>query len=469
MHSPTIWPPAGHRPTMHPILFEIVLPHWRLPLSYALLGGALLAVVVALLGWRARARDVVLLGAIGGVLAAIFAVRTRGESFVITDLPIHGYGALLACAFILGWVVSVRLASRSGIPRASAANAYFATTIGALVGARVLYVLTNLGQFHSIGAALDVASGGLVAYGGFLGGLAGAWCYGRISGAGLLGWADNAAPAVLLGLFVTRIGCYLSGCDFGRPLGDGAPAWLQRIGTFPRWDLPSLPLGTGAPAWQWHVERGLIDFDATASLPVHPTQLYESCVGLVLFAGLLWVWSHRRFPGQVLLTGGAAYGIARFLLEFWRDDPERGAWGPAWTFEIGIAVALLIFGFSAAVGPVSWLSPPKWRRLAQFLALLPSPVVYWLARTQSTPGGLVSRWSTSQWLGLLSVVASCIAWVWLSGARTPPDTSDGAANEDGDSFLDHAPTDVSPAEERALVGGESGADEPKAPSQSPTR
>src|SRR5260221_581658 len=91
----------------------------------------------------------------------------------------------------------------------------------------------------------------------------------------LLPWADVAVPSLASGLLLTRIGCYLFGCDFGKPLGIGAPAWLKRLGTFPRWPSDLLD-GAGSPAWMQHVnERGL-SITSRASLPVHPTELYES-------------------------------------------------------------------------------------------------------------------------------------------------------------------------------------------------
>ena len=46
----------------------------------------------------------------------------------------------------------------------------------------------------------------------------------------LLPWADVAVPSLASGLFITRIGCYLFGCDFGRRLSPCAPGWLQKMG-----------------------------------------------------------------------------------------------------------------------------------------------------------------------------------------------------------------------------------------------
>ena len=86
-------------------------------------------------------------------------------------------------------------------------------------------------------------------------------------------------PALALGTVLTRIGCYLYGCDFGTPLGACAPGWLKALGTFPRWHHDDLHV-YGSPAWLHHVDRYGLARDSSASLPVHPTQLYEALAGV---------------------------------------------------------------------------------------------------------------------------------------------------------------------------------------------
>jgi phosphatidylglycerol:prolipoprotein diacylglycerol transferase len=72
-----------------------------------------------------------------------------------------------------------------------------------------------------------------------------------------------------------------------------------------------------------------------SSLAVHPTQIYESAAGLVLFVLAVWLLTHRKFRGQVLVTVGALYGLWRFIIEYLRDDPERG-------FAFGFSTSQLI-------------------------------------------------------------------------------------------------------------------------------
>jgi phosphatidylglycerol:prolipoprotein diacylglycerol transferase len=135
-------------------------------------------------------------------------------------------------------------------------------------------------------------------------------------------------PALALGLFLTRIGCFLGGCDFGQPW-DGA--WAVR---FP----------VGSPAWLQHAQLGVLPPDAARSLPVHPTQLYESAAGLVLLGLVLAVRRVRRRPGQAFASFVAGYSVVRYVIETLRADADRGTVGALSTSQF-IAVATL---FSAA-------------------------------------------------------------------------------------------------------------------------
>jgi phosphatidylglycerol:prolipoprotein diacylglycerol transferase len=289
------------------------------------------------------------------------------------------------------------------------ANCYFVTAIAALIGARVLYVLTNLAEFHGFLDMLAVRRGGLVAYGGFLGGFAGSWWYLRRRGLGLLPWADVAAPSLASGLLLTRIGCYLFGCDFGKPLGANAPTWLKRLGTFPRWPSDVLD-GAGSPAWLQHVDLRGLSVSARASLPVHPTELYESLAGALL---LVLTWQLRRasrFRGEVFLAFTFGYGYLRFLLEIVRDDSERGSFGPAFREHVLIPSLLVLLAAAFAYGPLRSVTRVAVRRAATAFAFALPALAYWLLRPAQSAAPSVVQLSTSQWISLLTALVASVAW-----------------------------------------------------------
>ena len=275
------------------------------------------------------------------------------------ELPIYSYGVMLGTSMIVAWYVVMWLGQREGFHREVLANTFIITAVSAIVGARLLYILTNPNEFDSIPDLFALRRGGLVAYGGFLGGFVGALAYLRRKGVSFLGFADVTAPTLALGLALTRIGCYLYGCDYGARLGEDAPDWLVTIGTFPHWADDA-----GSPAWSHHVADYGLASDAAHSFPVHPTQLYESLAGFTLLGATLLMWRHRSFRGQVLLALAALYGVWRFCIEYLRDDPERGqAFGFSTSQLISLAIVPVAAFFYYQIRKQHLASPAPVMRL----------------------------------------------------------------------------------------------------------
>jgi phosphatidylglycerol:prolipoprotein diacylglycerol transferase len=235
----------------------------------------------------------------------------------------------------------MRLAQQDHIDQQEAGTMYMWTAVWSIIGSRVLYVLTNLSDFDSVTEMFMVNRGGLVAYGGMIGGFLASWYGCRKRKIPLLQWADVVAPGVVLGTAITRVGCLLFGCDFGARTN---LPWGIR---FPG---PTAMAAQGSPAWQHHVRDLGLSRAAQWSYPVHPTQVYESLVGLGLFGLLMLIRKHRRFSGQVFLGWVLGYGIMRPLIEIVRDDDQRGNVGTLSTSQfIGIASVVLGLGLLVAL------------------------------------------------------------------------------------------------------------------------
>jgi phosphatidylglycerol:prolipoprotein diacylglycerol transferase len=270
---------------------------------------------------------------------------------------------MLGSSLLFAWYYIMYMGKKvEGYNRELLASCFTWTAVGAIAGARLLYILTNLDSYDSLGSWFDLRSGGLVAYGGFLGGFVTALAFWRIKKIPLLPFADIAVPTLASGLMLTRVGCYLYGCDYGRPLQESAPGWLQSAGTFPKWDSEAYPSFAcdqtinGSPAYQHHLqEYPDLMVDRLSSLAVHPTQIYESVAGLLLFIFATWLLMHRRFRGQVLVVVAGLYGLWRFLIEYLRDDPERG-------FAFGFSTSQLI---SLALIPVCIIAYIHLRKRAE--------------------------------------------------------------------------------------------------------
>jgi len=130
--------------------------------------------------------------------------------------------------------------------------------------------------------------------------------------------ADAAAPAMALGLAIVRLGCLAAGCDYGLP-SNSFPAVVFRNPVAHA--LTGVPLGTR----------------------LHPTQLYESALGLALLAGLSWgPWHHAPEGARAWFFVGG-YSVVRFGLEFLRGDANRGFVGPLSASQFLVVVTVLLF------------------------------------------------------------------------------------------------------------------------------
>jgi phosphatidylglycerol:prolipoprotein diacylglycerol transferase len=403
---------------MHPILFRIPLPDYNLPLVWIPLIIAILAALVAAAKMVGKEKD--RQGAvIGGVIAALglaarfVFMRGYGETWNIGHIPIYSYGVMLGLSLVVGWYLTLGLAERDGLPKETMANNYVVTAIAAVAGARILYILTNLNEFDTVASLFAMRRGGLVAYGGFLGGLAGSYFFLRSHKIPLLPWADVAVPSLASGLMITRIGCYLFGCDFGQPLKDSAPGWLKKLGTFPHWPEGTLDHGDGAPAWIQHVNTRGLSRNAAASLPVHPTQLYESLLGLLLLVLLLWARRHQKFRGQIFLLFAFSYGVGRYLLEILRDDAERGSLPPALPEHVLLPLGLALLAIGWAIGFSKWIDNVPLRRVTQVAAFVPVVALYFALKPESFATAETAQWSTSQFIAITTGFAASAAFAVL--------------------------------------------------------
>jgi phosphatidylglycerol---prolipoprotein diacylglyceryl transferase len=133
-----------------------------------------------------------------------------------------------------------------------------------------------------------------------------------------------------LGHAIGRLGCFAAGCCYGKPTSH----WWGVTFTNPLANLNS---------------------DTPLNVPLQPTQLFESAVELGLFLLLMWMFKRRRFDGQVFGAYLFLYGIARYFLEFIRDDPGRGSvFGGAMSGTQLISICLVLAG-----GLIWWLRPAQ--------------------------------------------------------------------------------------------------------------
>jgi len=174
-------------------------------------------------------------------------------------------------------------------------------------------------------------NGGLTFYGGFIGATIGAYFLLKRDKFPFWKAADMAGFAIPLGIAFGRVGCLLAGCCYG------AVCDLPWAITFPG----RTSNHAAAPATEAQSKAHLIADDWHSSLPVHPTQIYESlaALGIAAFAYYV-VHPQKRYDGQVLVAFMTLYATARFLIELLRRD-DRGGLGGLSTSQL-IGVGLLV-------------------------------------------------------------------------------------------------------------------------------
>ena len=212
------------------------------------------------------------------------------------------YGTLLVLAILGGIYTAVRLGRRAGLDSALILDFCTWLILIALVGAKILMVLTdwsyyraNLGEIFSFSTFM---AGG-VFYGGFLAALFFTIWYVHVQKLSFWKLADVLAPGVALGQSVGRLGCFSAGCDYGK--ATTAPWGVVFTSSFAH-EVGGVPLG----------------------VRLHPTQLYESMATLAIFALLLWWFPRKKRDGEIFLGYVGLYAGARFFLEFLRGDEDRG-------------------------------------------------------------------------------------------------------------------------------------------------
>jgi phosphatidylglycerol---prolipoprotein diacylglyceryl transferase len=255
------------------------------------------------------------------------------ELFHIGSFSISPFGVMLVFAF-LGSFFQLRWGMRKlGIGDEEDASALiFAAGVGGIVGAKVYYAVLNR-DWH-----LLFDRSGLVWYGGFL--LGAAAVLFTINRRRLPLWplADAVAPALALGYAIGRIGCFLVGDDYGRP-SDVPWAMSFPVG------LPPTTAGELRQMFGVAIPAGVPD---NQLLRVHPTQLYETLAGLVIWGVGLWLFRRRRRPGQTALIVLALLAVERFLVEILRAKDDRFFAGFTLAQMISIAVFLVVTGLAFA-------------------------------------------------------------------------------------------------------------------------
>lgn len=218
------------------------------------------------------------------------------------------FGILLAVGMLLGMVFVVLEAKR----KKQDANLHLGMMIsglaGGFIGARFFYVLLSWSVYKTdIMKVFDTRNGGMVFYGGLLGGVLAAAIFCRIKKAAFMEMADVAVKGLLIGQIIGRWGNFFNRESFGEYTSNVLTMQLP---------LSNVRAGEVTP---W-MRENLVTIDNVSYIQATPLFLYESIWCLLLLL-LLFVWNRRKlFAGEIFMRYLAGYGFGRFFIEWIRTD-----------------------------------------------------------------------------------------------------------------------------------------------------
>ncbi|WP_134726180.1 prolipoprotein diacylglyceryl transferase [Paracoccus luteus] len=274
----------------------------------------------------------------------IFTVDLFGREFAL-----RWYAMAYLVGLIAGWRIIVALMRRPALwggtaPMAPERVEELLTWIvaGVVLGGRLGFVLFYEPAYYlaNPGQIPILWQGGMSFHGGFLGVVAAAWLFARRNGIAPLRLADALAVATPVGLFLGRIANFINAELWGRPT--------------------DLPWGVIFPGQAAQDCPGV-----TGPCARHPSQLYEAGMeGILLGLALLWLVRRGglRRPGLALGVFLSGYGLARFIVEFFRQADAQfvtpdNPWGhvlggPVWGLTMGQLLSLPMI--LAGLGFVLW-------------------------------------------------------------------------------------------------------------------
>jgi phosphatidylglycerol:prolipoprotein diacylglycerol transferase len=287
------------------------------------------------------------------------------------QIPVYSYGLMLVVCFLACVKVGQWLARNHGIDQRIFTDAVCLALGSGLVGARLCHVIENFRQFtradltvwQNLANIVNTREGGLTFYGGLIFATLCCIAFGKYHRVSILLGMDLAAPLVMIGLGIGRIGCFLNGCCYGelcnQPWGVSFPyysnAYIEQVGEGKISPPPPLTQQTGDGDWRL-LAPDSPEFTAnpqlsrlaaqSRSLPVQPTQLYSAVTALLLAGILICYLGVPHARGRVFALMMILEGASRYVLELIRVEPAVYTLhfdGRAYGFSTSMVLGLQIF------------------------------------------------------------------------------------------------------------------------------
>lgn len=247
-------------------------------------------------------------------------------AFQIFGMPVYWYGLLIALGFMAAIFIGTRQAAKFGLKSEDIVDLVLFAAPGAIIGARLYYVIFNWhefqGDFYKI---INIREGGLAIYGGVIAGILVTYAFCKVRKIQPLKLMDFGAPLLILGQAIGRWGNFINQEAFGHNT--------------------NLPWGMTSETVRDYLIRSKEALAAKGMLvdpnmPVHPTFLYESLWNFAVFAFLMGYRKKKKSDGEIICLYALLYGAGRFVIEGLRTDS---------LYSGSIRISQLVAGISVCV------------------------------------------------------------------------------------------------------------------------
>ena len=229
-------------------------------------------------------------------------------AFTIFNIEIKWYALILTLGIVLAVMYVLYRAKQQGIPTDCVVDYAIVTVICGIVGARLYYVLTTLGEYDSFLDMINIRNGGLAIYGSIIGGGLAVVITALVKRMKVLNMLDIVAPSVMLGQIVGRWGNFMNGEAYGAI----TDKYVFFTRSFTQKGCEKLP-------WIMKVTEendGVVHGSVTA----HPAFLYEGIWNLIGFILINIFYKKKKANGQIFYAYIAWYGLGRCVVEGFRSD-----------------------------------------------------------------------------------------------------------------------------------------------------